>query len=505
MTDHAKNQRIATNTLLMYIRMFITMCVGLYTSRIVLKSLGFTDYGLYNVIGGVIALFGFVNGAMMNTISRFLTFHIGKNDKMQLARVFSMSCLIQLLIASAVILLGETIGLWILHTKMTIPADRIAAVEWVYQFSIFSTFFMIINVPYSAAIIAHEQMSVYAFISILDALLKLGIAFMLAVSSIDKLVFYAALLCIIQLTDLLIYRLYAIRHFPEASNRSEWNWPLFREMFHFAGWSTIGNLFYVLYTQGINVLLNLFCGPAVNAARGIAVQVDGVVKQFAVNVQTAINPQIVKSYALHEMARMHTLVCASSRYCFYLFLLISMPLMLQAPFILNLWLGNYPEHTVNFIRLTLLNALLDTLINPMFTANLATGKVRIYYLANTLNSVLFIPILYYALKVTRVPEIAFICLIAVNVVGIAIRLVILNKQIGIGFWVYTRNVLLRIVPVALLSYGVTIWMQPHLQDGYIGLIETMLISSIAIVINVTLVGITKEEKLFLLRRLSILH
>ena len=297
----SNNKRIAKNTLFMYFRMFFTMCISLYTSRVVLATLGFKDYGLYNVIGGIIAMFGFINGAMSNTTSRFITFALGKGDIKRLKLVFSMAFAIHCLIAVLIVIFGETVGLWFLYNKMVIPEGRMFAANWLYQLSIGTAVLSIISVPYSSSIIAHEKMDVYAYISIFDSVMKLLIVFALAVAPFDKLIFYATLLFGVQVIDFLFNQIYCHHKFSETHVAKVWDKEVFKSMFSFAGWSMAGNFSYIFYTEGINLLLNMFCGTAVNAARGIAVQVQGVMKQFSTNIQTAINPQIIKSYSQDDL------------------------------------------------------------------------------------------------------------------------------------------------------------------------------------------------------------
>lgn len=492
--NNTNNKRIAKNTLLMYVRMFITMCVGLYTSRIVLATLGFQDFGLYNVVGGVIAMFSFINGAMTNTISRFLTYHLGNDDTEKLKEQFSVSFFIQLCIAGIVVVLSECVGLWLLHYKMTIPQDRMVACEWVFHLSVISTFFLIVNVPYNALVIAHEKLSIFAYISIMDVFLKLLIIVSITYIPYDNLITYAALLCAVQILNIAAYRYYCICYFPESKICHCWNKQLIREMISFAGWSTFGNLFYLLYTQGVNIILNMFCGPIVNAARGITIQVESVVKQFASNVQISINPQIIKSYANNDINRMFTLICASSRYCFYLLFLMIVPVVWQIPYILHLWLGDYPEHTILFIRLTLVNVLLDTLINPMFTANIATGKVKIYHVVNSVVSVLFVPITYFTLKVTTIPESVFVCIIAMNLIGICTRFYIMKKQIGMGLRYYLTNVVMQILPVIFLSFVLISPIYLTVEKSLYGFVLSIITAPLCVALSVYLVGLNGSEK-----------
>lgn len=502
MTDiSSNNKRIAKNTLYMYLRMFITMGVSLYTSRVVLRTLGVEDYGLYNVIGGIIAMFGFLNGAMTNTTSRYITFFLGKGDEKKLSDVFSMSFIIHACIAIIIIVLGETVGLWYLYEKLVIPEGRFQAAFWLYQLSIASTVASILYVPYNASIVAHEKMSAFAYISIFDSILKLLAVFALMWAPYDKLIFYGTLMFFIPLIDIAIYFSYCRRHFCETKLHWFWDASLFKEMFGFAGWSLLGNFSFVFYTQGINLILNAFCGPAVNAARGIAVQVEGVVRQFASNVQTALNPQIIKSYAENNMNRMYDLIIASSRYCFYLLLLLSLPVMIEADAILKVWLGDYPEHTQNFLRLILSIVMLDGMINPMFTANLATGKVKIYHIVISALSYGFMPITYLSIKYTEQPEIVFVCQFVMCLMGLIARLFIMKNQIGLSIWRYTKEVVLRNILVVFFSFLPSIYIFNKLSDDIVGFLITCGTSIICVIVFVFVFGMNNKEKCLIINKL----
>lgn len=318
MTNTAENnKRIAKNTLLLYIRMMLTMAVSLYTSRVVLNTLGVEDFGIYNVVGGVVAMFGFLNGAMATTTQRYITFELGRNDFKQLKKIFNISVSIHAFISIIILILAETIGLWFLYNKMTIPVERIDAALWAYQGSIISTIILIMSVPYNALIIAHEKMSTFAYISVLEAVLKLLIVYMLLIGDFDKLKLYALLMCCIQLIIRFIYGNYCKRHFPETKFQLYKDLKLFNNMLAFAGWNLWGNCASITFTQGVNILLNIFFGPIVNAARGITTQVQGAVNQFSWNFQTALNPQITKSYASGDYIYMHKLIFRSSKFTFF--------------------------------------------------------------------------------------------------------------------------------------------------------------------------------------------
>lgn len=496
--DNNQNKRIAKNTIFMYIRMAITMCIGLYTSRAVLQALGVEDFGLYNVIGGIVSMFIILNGAMVNTTSRFITIYLAKEDELQTCKIFNMASLVHVVIAVLVVLFAETIGLWYLENKLVVPEGRMFAAHWLYQLSILSAIFSILYVPYNAAIVAHEKMGVFAFIQIADSALKLIIVLLLAYSPIDKLIFYATLLTILSIADLCIYFIYCKRHFAETKIMFYWNNSVFKEMMGFAGWAVVGNFSSFFYTQGINLLLNAFCGPAVNAARGIAVQVENVVKQFANNVQVAINPQILKSYSVGDMDRMYTLVMASSRYCFYLLFILSLPIFIETDFLLNLWLAEVPEHTTSFVRLILSIVLLDAFINPMFTANLACGKLKVYHLTLSILMYSFMFVTYFAIKLSMIPESVFISLLVATIIGVIMRFFILEKQIGLKVSSYIHNVVIPVAKVVILSIILPNLVHLMIHNEIISFLATSIVAVLSVAITVYLFGIKSDERIYVL-------
>ncbi len=493
------NKRIALNTLYMYIRMFITMLVGLYTSRVVLQTLGVVDYGLYNVVGGVVAMFVFINNAMVNATTRYITFYLGKNDEGMLNLVFNMASVVHFVLGLIVVLLGETVGLWFLYNKMQIPDGRMFACFCLLQFSVVTTFLNILYVPYNACVIAHEKMSAFAYISIMDVFLKLAIVVSLRWITVDRLIVYGFLLSLVSVADLCIYFVYCKKHFTETKLRWVWDKSLFKEMLSFAGWGLVGNFSYIFYSQGVNILLNMFCGPAVNAARGVAIQVESVVKQFANNVQTAINPQIIKSYAANDRARTFSLVFASSRYCFYLLYLLSLPIMIEAEFVLNLWLGenSVPEHTVNFIRIILCIALLDAFVNPLFTANLASGKLKLYQICVCSVSYVFMFITYLAIKQTQIPESVFACLLISTFIGVGIRIFVVHRQIQLPVGQYIQKVLLKVAFVVALSVILPIVVHNALDSGWICFFASCAVSVLSVALTIYFCGIDSSERILL--------
>ena len=445
------NKRIAKNTLLLYVRTLFVLLVSLYTSRVVLNTLGVTDYGVYNVVGGVVAMFGFINSSMASATQRYITFALGKGDLKQLQKVFSTALQIHVLISVLIIVLGETIGLWFMYTQMQIPADRMDAAFWVLQCSIVSTVVMIISVPYNADIIAHERMSAFAYISILEAVLKLAIVYMLIVFSYDKLILYAVLILAVQLLIRFCYSRYCNRHFAESKYRRVWDKALFKEMTGFAGWSMFGNLSGVLFGQGLNMLLNVFFGPVVNAARAVSVQVQHAIQQFVGSFQMALNPQITKTYAKGEMDDMHRLMFRSARFSFYLLFLLSLPVLFETDFILTAWLKTVPENTVVFLRIMICISLIYTLANPLIVANQATGKVRKYQAVCGTILLMILPVSYVCLKLGCPAYSVFVVHFVMESVAQLARMVMLRPLIGIRIRDYVRNIYIKVLFVAGLS------------------------------------------------------
>ena len=488
------NKRVAKNTVYMYIRMAFSMLVGLYTSRVLLQALGVEDYGLYNVIGGIISIFTVLNSALINTTSRFITVSLAKGIIQDTRKIFNMALMLHFVVGLLVVAFGETIGLWYLHNKLVVPEGREVAAEWLYQFTIVSAFLSTVNVPYNASIIAHEKINVYAIIQIADVVLKLIIVLLLAVAPFDKLIFYAMLILGITMMNVGVNIIYCHRKFEEVRLQFFWNWRVFKEMLQFVGWALVGNFSNMFYTQGINLMLNAFCGPAVNAARGIAVQVQGVVSQFASNVQTAINPQILKSHAVNETERLYSLIIASSRLCFYLLFLISLPIFIETEFLLQIWLGNVPDHTVNFVRIILMCVLLDAFINPMFTANLASGKLALYHGPLALLMYAFMFVTYFSIKTTRVPESVFICYFAACLIGYILRIFILYKQVGLSPKQYLKRVLLPVLLVVLVSLIAPITVHYIIGNGWVDFLLTTSVAVISVIVTVYALGITPGER-----------
>lgn len=498
----ANNKRIAKNTLLLYFRTLFIMLVTLYTSRVVLNTLGVTDYGIYNVVGGVVAMFGFINGSMSSATQRYITFALGKGDQSNLQKVFSTALQIHVLIAVLIVVLGETVGLWFMYTQMQIPTDRMDAAFWVLQCSIASTVIMIISVPYNADIVAHEKMSAFAYISILEAVLKLAVVYMLVVFSSDKLILYAFLILAVQLLIRLCYSRYCNRHFEESKYRHVWDKSLFKEMTGFAGWSMFGNLSSVLFSQGLNMLLNVFFGPVVNAARAVAVQVQSAIQQFVTNFQMALNPQITKTYAKGEMGEMHKLMFRSARFSFYLLFLLSLPVLFETDFILTVWLKTVPDHTIVFLRIMICTSLLYTLSNPLMIANQSTGKVKRYQAVCGTILLLILPVSYICLLLGCPAYSVFIVHFVMESITQAVRMVLLRPLIGIRIRDYFRHIYLRVFVVVILSFILPFLVYEHMDDTVLRFFTVCIVCVLSVGSVTYTVGLSSSERKFIKSKIS---
>lgn len=488
------NKRIAKNTLLLYFRMLFLMAVSLYTSRVVLNTLGIENFGIYNVVGGVVAMFSVLSGSLSAAISRFITYELGKGNLYQLNKIFSSAITIQLGLACIIILLAETIGLWFLNVKMNIPESRMEAANWVFQLSIFTFTINLISVPYNASIIAHEKMSAFAYISILEAIGKLTIAYLIVISPIDKLIFYAILMCLVAFIIQLIYGYYCKRHFNECTYHFSWDKQLLKQMFNFAGWNFIGFSAVILRDQGGNIIINLFCGPTVNAARGIAFQINTAVSGFVSNFMTALNPQITKSYAKQETAYMMNLIYQGARFSFYMLFLLSLPIIIETDYILTLWLKEIPEHTVLFVRLILIFALSESISYPLITAMLATGNIRNYQIIVGGINMLNLPISFILLRIGMPPAIIFVVAIIISQCCLAVRLLLLKRMINLKIKSYLKHVWLNVIIVSCISLIIPLYISTLITKSFIGFVSLTSICILNVILIVLFIGCNVNER-----------
>lgn len=473
------------------------MFVALYTSRIILDVLGETDYGIYSVVGGVVAVFTIISGSLSTAASRFITFELGTNNQERLKKVFSISVLIHLILALVIFILAESIGVWFLNNKMTIPTERMFAANWVLQCSVFTFMLNIISIPYNAAIVAHERMKAFAYIGILDVLLKLIVAVILAYSPFDKLIFYAVALMLVSAIIRLIYGVYCKRNFKECSFHFVFDKQLIKEMTGFAGWNFIGASSAVLRDQGVDIAINIFYGPTLNAARAVSYQVNLAVTSLVTNFTTALNPQITKSYANQEYNYVFSLVKQGSRFSFYLLLILSLPVLMDAGYILNLWLKEVPDHTVNFVRLILLFSLMESVSSTLITVMLATGKIRNYQIVVGGLLLLNFPISYSLLKMGFTPEYTMVTAIILSFCCLLARLIMLNKMIGLSILLYMKEVVLNVFLVFVLSAILPAILVNIMNTGLPRFILVTLLCLLCSFVSVFFIGCSQKERIFI--------
>lgn len=498
MTHNAtNNKRIAQNTILLYFRMLFMMVVSLYTSRVILSILGVEDFGIYNVVGGIVGLFSFLNGSMSTATQRYLTFEIGMDNIQNLRKVFSLCITIHFIIALIIFILAETIGLWLLTTQMNIPPERVDAAMWVYQLSIFTCIILIMSVPYNADIIAHEKMGTFAYISIFEVTTKLLIVYLLNYINYDKLKVYAILMFCIQCIIRVIYGIYCKRHFIETQYKFIWDSKLIKEMFGFAGWNMFGIIASIGITQGINILLNMFFSPIVNTARGIAVQVQNAITGFSANFQLALSPQITKSYAQHEIKQMHKLIFASSKYSFLLLYFLSLPLLIETCQVLQWWLKEVPDHTINFVRIMLCISMVNVMADSFMVASQATGKIRTYQILVGGALLFIVPTAYIALKLGYPPESVFFTHLLYAILAQIIRVYLVRKLVHFSIFNYIKNVVIRIIAVALLSLILPLFCYFSMNISFIRFLIVGITAVLSVIISTYFIGLEKTERNFI--------
>ena len=497
MTDtSSSNKRIAKNTLLLYIRMFLMMGITLYTSRVVLQMLGVDDFGIYNVVGGIVVLFSFVNTAMVASTQRFLNFELGRNNVDEARKVFAASLNIYLIIVLLFILLSETIGLWFLNRYINLPPSRDYAANWVYQASIVATALNFIRMPYNAAIIAYERMSFYAYTSIIEAILKLGIVFLLY-AFVDKLQAYAWLIALVALLILLMHVFFCRHVFVICRHHTfTYDKRRYAGLISFSGWSLLGSMANMGASQGLNILLNIFFGVFVNAAMGIANQVNHAINLFVSNFQTAFNPQLIKSYASGEKERFITLILNTSKYSYFLLFLIALPCLICCNEILQLWLGEVPPHSVSFCRLLIIFSLLDAIQGPLWVSAQATGQIRNYQLMMSLIILSNLPISFCVLKLFPVAELVLAVKVLVNIVALIARVLYLRKIYSFPVISYFKKVIVPCLFVSITSILLPYYVYVSI-DGFWQLVGVILTSILTVIASVFVIGLSRNERIII--------
>lgn len=489
------NKRIARNTLLLYIRMGVSMIVSLYTARVVLGALGEVDYGILNVVTGCVAIFTFLNGALSGSTSRFLTFELGRGDQEQLRRTFSATLVIHIVLAIAIVILSETIGLWLLVNKLVIPIERMSAAHWAYQIGILAMVISIIQVPFGASIIAHEKMNIYAYMSLFDVGAKLALAFLIQVIGGDKMIIWALMTMVVGLLYTAIYILYCRKQFAETRNlRFYKDKTLYKQLFSYSWWDLLGQISGMLQGQGINILLNMFFGPIMNTARAISYQVQGALTQFANNFMLASRPQIIKLYAADKTDEMMKLVYLSSCMAFYLSFVLTLPLCLELKYVLDLWLGDYPSETIPFTMLILINSLIVNIKSSRVAAIHATGHIKLTNITVGVILCSIFPIAYILLRMGFEATSVFVALIAVTFIAEVVAVFILRKYVKFSVAQYWIQVYGRCILVAICSYLPVYAVHAAMSEGFIRLITVCATSVVVVGGFVYTIGINRETR-----------
>ncbi len=491
----ANNKRIAKNTAFLYVRMIITLLVLLYTSRVVLRVLGVTDFGIYNAVGGVVTLLSFINSSMSIAVQRYLSFDLGKADIASLNKTFNLALLIHFVIAVVVALLAETAGYYLLTHYMKFPPERYDAVLWVFHFSILTCCVRMLQVPYNALVIAFERMGIFAYLSIGEAVLGLSILYILQLGDFDRLKLYAVLVFVVATLITALYALYTSFKIKEIKIRPTWDRPLFQKLLSFASWSALGEMAWAGTMQGVNIVLNIFFGPVVNAARGIAYQVLGAINRFVQGFLTAVNPQVIKRYASGNVQGTFSLTYRAICFSFYLLLFLSLPVILRTEYVLGLWLGQVPPHLVAFCQLALVGTGIDALSNPLATVAKAYGKIRAYQLTVSAILILNLPLSYLGLKLGLRPESSFVIYLFVSAMLIVTRLILLKKMVGMQATDYIRQVAFPIAKWIAVALPVPFILNYFIPQNFGGFVCTTLLSCLCLAIATFFIGLKHGERI----------
>ncbi len=492
--EGSNKKTLAKNTLLLYARTFLSMLISLYTSRVILQALGIENYGIYNIVGGFVGVFSVVSATLTSSTQRYLTVELGKGTGANPRKVFNSALILHIFLSVILLLLFETIGLWFLNTQLNIDSGRMIAANWVYQFSVIAFLINLISTPYNAAIIAHEKMGVFAYMSLMDVILKLAIVYLLYLSPFDVLVFYASLFLCVSILDRIIYGWYCHKHFEETEFCIVKDISLYKEMTGFAGYNFLGVLATVLSNQGVSIILNIFGGVVVNAARGVANQVLNAVSKFVNDFMTALNPQITKTCASGNSKESINLCYKGAKFSYFLMFVFAVPLIIRAPQILELWLKSYPDYSVQFVILTLAYSMIVVLSNPLITLVQATGKIKEYTYWIGGFRLLTLPLCYILLKLGFEPHYAYYAMIFTEVMSLVLRLIILKKILGLSPWDYVKEVVERIVIVTAISIFIAIICDNLLPQTFWGLVLFALLAVLESISLIFFLGLKSTER-----------
>lgn len=491
------NKLIAKNTMMLYFRMFLVIAIQLYTVPIILKTLDVENYGIYNVVAGVVTMFTFVNGSLSSGTQRFFAYAMGQNDKEGLKKVFNANITVYGLFSILSVILLEAFCVWFLNNKMVIPKEKLWAANWVLQLAILQFAINLMTTTFNAAIIAHEKMNIYAYISILDCILKLVVVFLLQISPMDLLITYAILqTCVIVLLQI-INQVYCYKHFEECRRYTfQWDKTLIGSLLSYAGFNVIGSIAGLLSNYGVNIIQNLFFGPILNAAHSISSQISGVLSQFTFNVRLAVRPQIVKNYAAKEIESMWKLMFQSGKLTFYLFIFISVPLLIELPYILDWWLDTVPDHTVIICRMMIISLLINTISAPLNAVFQAANKLKHVQLYSAAILLFIVPASYITLLFYKNVLVAYSTTIGLNIVAAGVSIIIAKYDLDMSLKDFCNKVVFKCALCLVMPFFITFMSVFYMKQSFIRLIISCIISTISSVIVIWLLGLNKEEKNF---------
>ena len=495
----SNTKRLARNTLLLYARMFFGVLISLYTSRLILASLGETDYGLYNVVGGLVSMFAVLRSALSTAVGRFQSFALGRGDMRGLQDAFTGSLIILAVLALLVTILMETVGLWFMNSHMTIGAERMHAARWVFHCSMLSFVSSTLMIPFSASVVAHEKMDAFAFIGIFEILFRFFVALFLAYSLYkgDKLIIYGILTLFFTLVVQAIYVIYCRAHFAECRILVKPDKKVFKGIVGFASWSFLGSTAGVINGQGVNVVFNMFYGPTLNAARGVSESVNTVVINFVRNFMMALNPQVTKAFAAKEKDYTISLIKRGTRFSFYIMLFLGVPIFLEADFLVNLWLVDVPKHAIVFIRLVLLRSYMEILSSVLQMGQSATGNIRNYQIVTSMISLLVFVFSYLLLKFGYAPEATYIVAIVISFLLIIVNALFVQHSVGLPFKEFLRDVVLNVIYVTIPSVAIPVLIALLMDDGWVRLILVCVASVMFSAFCILFVGCNKGERTFI--------
>lgn len=499
----ANNLLIVKNTLVLYAQMMLSVVIGLYTGRVVLSALGVVDYGIYNIAGGVVSSLWFITSALASTSTRYLIYGLGKGNIVELKQTFGNIRVVHITLAAIILLFAETIGLWFVMNKLVIPAERMSAAIWVYQFSVLSFVVAVISAPYNGAIIAHEKMTVFAYISIWESILKLVIVYLIIIAPFDRLVFYALLLLCVQIQSRLIYGFYCTRCFEESRGQMKFYKEQFKGIFSYASWMCMGNVAHMFCREGFNILLNLFYGPVVNAARGLAVMIEGIVSSLGSQFQVAMKPQIIKNYAEGDIDHMKLLVFKGAKFSFFISFAVSLPVMLEIHLFLGWWLVEVPQWTSQFTIVILAISCINVIGVSLYNAVSATGTVKLYQVGQAVVLLSFLPFTYLVLKFTSVnPIIPFVIQFVFYLISCTVSSLIALRQLQIPVFDYVRYTVVPIIGVLVISSIFPLLLRFSCDNSFFSFIIVCAVSVLSVLLTSYAIGCTKQERCILKDEMS---